>query len=169
VHAYLRRKDGDPSNARYWYRRADRTPSGTALQPEWLEITPSLRSRTGGKIGSQSPLREMRCRCSSSPRPYPSRCSHPWLRRPNQLALLARPPLGRPSPSNQKRPSADPCARSNSPLAAGVPTFPLPPTPEVPLGPPTRFMMPVGSGLLRRIQCRHLPPPPTPDPRCLDV
>ena len=26
VHAYLHRKEGDASNAAYWYRRADRTP-----------------------------------------------------------------------------------------------------------------------------------------------
>ncbi len=38
VHAYLHRKEGDLSNAGYWYRRAKRTmPSGT-LDDEWRSI-----------------------------------------------------------------------------------------------------------------------------------
>ena len=35
VHAYLHRKEPDPSNAQYWYRRADRTPAVGPLQQEW--------------------------------------------------------------------------------------------------------------------------------------
>lgn len=42
VHAYLHRKEGDASNAGYWYRRAGRNPSRLALQEEWLEIVKSL-------------------------------------------------------------------------------------------------------------------------------
>ena len=42
VHAYLHRKEGDPSNAGYWYRRAGKNPSRLALQEEWLEIVKSL-------------------------------------------------------------------------------------------------------------------------------
>ena len=42
VHAYLHRKEGDSSNARYWYRRADKVPARTSLEQEWLEIAASL-------------------------------------------------------------------------------------------------------------------------------
>jgi len=42
VHAYLHRKEGDSSNAGYWYRRAGKNPSRLALQEEWLEIVKSL-------------------------------------------------------------------------------------------------------------------------------
>ena len=42
VHAYLHRKEGDASNAGYWYRRAGKSPSAAALQEEWLEIVKSL-------------------------------------------------------------------------------------------------------------------------------
>jgi len=42
VHAYLHRKEGDPSNAAYWYRRAGKTPSRSSLEQEWLEIAGSL-------------------------------------------------------------------------------------------------------------------------------
>ena len=44
VHAYLHRKEGDTSNARYWYGRADRTPSTRSLDEEWSEITTALLS-----------------------------------------------------------------------------------------------------------------------------
>ena len=46
VHAYLHRKEGDASNAGYWYRRADKPPARTPLEQEWLEITESLLSQT---------------------------------------------------------------------------------------------------------------------------
>ena len=42
VHAYLHRKEGDVSNAGYWYRRAGRAPAQGPFESEWLEITASL-------------------------------------------------------------------------------------------------------------------------------
>lgn len=42
VHAYLHRKEGDQSNAEYWYRRAQKTPARNALEQEWQEITGAL-------------------------------------------------------------------------------------------------------------------------------
>ena len=47
VHAYLHRKEGDPSNAGYWYRRASKTPSQAALEQEWAEIAESLLDEMG--------------------------------------------------------------------------------------------------------------------------
>jgi hypothetical protein len=46
VHAYLHRKEGDASNAAYWYRRAGKPVFGGSLQAEWQEIvTAFLRPR----------------------------------------------------------------------------------------------------------------------------
>ncbi len=42
VHAYLHRKEGDTSNANYWYTRADRQMPDISLQEEWEEITDTL-------------------------------------------------------------------------------------------------------------------------------
>lgn len=42
VHAYLHRREGDLSNARYWYARAGRTPSALSLEAEWEEIAAAL-------------------------------------------------------------------------------------------------------------------------------
>lgn len=42
VHAYLHRKEGDASNAGYWYRRAGKAPSQLSLDDEWLEIATAL-------------------------------------------------------------------------------------------------------------------------------
>lgn len=42
VHAYLHRKEGDSSNASYWYTRADKVPSKAPLEAEWREIAESL-------------------------------------------------------------------------------------------------------------------------------
>ena len=43
VHAYLHRREGDESNAGYWYRRAGRSfPSGLSLDDEWQTITLAL-------------------------------------------------------------------------------------------------------------------------------
>ena len=42
VHAYLHRKEGDLSNARYWYKRADKPPAANSLEDEWIEITQTL-------------------------------------------------------------------------------------------------------------------------------
>ncbi|HKS97689.1 MAG TPA: hypothetical protein VJV74_16360 [Terriglobia bacterium] len=44
VHAYLHRKEGDSSNAGYWYRRADKPPARSSLEQEWIEIAESLLS-----------------------------------------------------------------------------------------------------------------------------
>lgn len=45
VHAYLHRKEGDQSNARYWYTRAGRQPPAISLEQEWQQITAALLSR----------------------------------------------------------------------------------------------------------------------------
>jgi hypothetical protein len=44
VHAYLHRKEGDSSNAGYWYRRAGKPAAQSSLKQEWLEIAESLLS-----------------------------------------------------------------------------------------------------------------------------
>ena len=42
VHAYLHRKEGDLSNASYWYSRAGRRPSNSTLEEEWTQIATEL-------------------------------------------------------------------------------------------------------------------------------
>ncbi|HRJ43106.1 MAG: hypothetical protein KJZ86_24870 [Caldilineaceae bacterium] len=42
VHAYLHRVEGDPTNARYWYRRANKPESQAALAEEWDGIAAAL-------------------------------------------------------------------------------------------------------------------------------
>jgi hypothetical protein len=42
VHAYLHRKEGDPSNAAYWYQRAGKLPCRSSLREEWLAIAEAL-------------------------------------------------------------------------------------------------------------------------------
>ena len=42
VHAYLHRKEGDLSNAGYWYRRAGRGTATDALDAEWERIVREL-------------------------------------------------------------------------------------------------------------------------------
>lgn len=42
VHAYIHRKEGDLSNAAYWYRRAGKPTARGSLEDEWAEITGSL-------------------------------------------------------------------------------------------------------------------------------
>ena len=42
VHAYLHRKEGDLSNAGYWYRQAGKPQANLALEKEWAEIVSSL-------------------------------------------------------------------------------------------------------------------------------
>lgn len=44
VHAYLHRKEGDASNAGYWYRRAAKPHSQASLEQEWTQIAESLLS-----------------------------------------------------------------------------------------------------------------------------
>jgi len=42
VHGYLHRKEGDLSNAQYWYSRAGRSRPDTPPGEEWKEIVESL-------------------------------------------------------------------------------------------------------------------------------
>ena len=42
VHAYLHRKEGDLSNAKYWYRRASKKVCNEPLGQEWEELVRSL-------------------------------------------------------------------------------------------------------------------------------
>jgi hypothetical protein len=42
IHAYLHRKEGDLSNAAYWYRRAGKPVCRTSLEAEWEEIAAAL-------------------------------------------------------------------------------------------------------------------------------
>jgi hypothetical protein len=42
VHAYLHRKEGDLSNASYWYRRTGRTRPSVPLEEEWEQIAGEL-------------------------------------------------------------------------------------------------------------------------------
>jgi hypothetical protein len=42
VHAYLHRKEGDPGNAGYWYRRAAREMFTGSLADEWKDIVEAL-------------------------------------------------------------------------------------------------------------------------------
>lgn len=44
VHAYLHRKEGDASNAAYWYRRAGKPVADGALEAEWEAVTGALLS-----------------------------------------------------------------------------------------------------------------------------
>jgi hypothetical protein len=42
VHAYLHRKEGDQSNASYWYHRAKANKPNYSLEQEWEEIVTAL-------------------------------------------------------------------------------------------------------------------------------
>ena len=42
VHAYLHRVEGDPSNAAYWYRRANKPVSDASLADEWRDLVTAL-------------------------------------------------------------------------------------------------------------------------------
>ena len=42
VHAYLHRREGDLSNARYWYRQAGRSEATDALDAEWDRLVDAL-------------------------------------------------------------------------------------------------------------------------------
>ena len=50
VHAYLHRKEGDLSNARYWYRRAGATPATGTLESEWEDL---VRALVSGRTAKQ--------------------------------------------------------------------------------------------------------------------
>src|SRR5687768_15018132 len=45
VHAYLHRKEGDPSNAAYWYRRAGQPVAVASLDDEWTQIATALLAK----------------------------------------------------------------------------------------------------------------------------
>ena len=49
VHAYLHRKEGDLSNAGYWYRRAGRPVPTEALEQEWDALAAELLGRSSGR------------------------------------------------------------------------------------------------------------------------
>lgn len=43
IHAYLHRKEGDLSNASYWYRNADQPfPSNQSVEEEWRSLVDQL-------------------------------------------------------------------------------------------------------------------------------
>jgi hypothetical protein len=42
IHAYLHRKEGDISNADYWYRRAGKRRPEISLEKEWEQIAEAL-------------------------------------------------------------------------------------------------------------------------------
>jgi hypothetical protein len=42
VHAYLHRREGDLSNAGYWYRRAHKTTPNASLESEWDSLVSAL-------------------------------------------------------------------------------------------------------------------------------
>ena len=42
VHAYLHRKEGDLSNARYWYRQAGQPSASDSREAEWDRIVAAL-------------------------------------------------------------------------------------------------------------------------------
>jgi hypothetical protein len=42
VHAYLHRKEGDDSNAAYWYRRASKPVASEPLEAEWESVVTAL-------------------------------------------------------------------------------------------------------------------------------
>ncbi|MDH4092196.1 MAG: hypothetical protein OEV74_09120 [Cyclobacteriaceae bacterium] len=42
IHAYLHRKEGDLSNASYWYHQANQPVSNKTLAEEWEEIATAL-------------------------------------------------------------------------------------------------------------------------------
>jgi len=46
VHAYLHRKEGNASNARYWYDRAGKPVSSSSLEEEWSAISKALLAQS---------------------------------------------------------------------------------------------------------------------------
>lgn len=46
VHAYLHRKEGDESNAQYWYSRAGKKIPELSLEAEWTAIAEDLLARS---------------------------------------------------------------------------------------------------------------------------
>ncbi len=48
VHAYLHRKEGDESNAGYWYKRAGQDMPNLSLEDEWERIVGALLEQGSG-------------------------------------------------------------------------------------------------------------------------
>jgi hypothetical protein len=46
VHAYLHRKEGDNSNALYWYRRAGKNEFKGTLEQEWEDMVKALLEKS---------------------------------------------------------------------------------------------------------------------------
>ena len=46
VHAYLHRKEGDASNARYWYGQAAKPVYSGSLEDEWTAIADALLAKS---------------------------------------------------------------------------------------------------------------------------
>lgn len=46
VHAYLHRKEGDASNAAYWYRRASQPVCRADLRTEWTQLVSTFLARS---------------------------------------------------------------------------------------------------------------------------
>jgi len=46
VHAYLHRKEGDLSNAAYWYRRAGKPVAQGTLEEEWEQLVQAFVNRS---------------------------------------------------------------------------------------------------------------------------
>jgi len=42
VHAYLHRKEGDASDAAYWYQRAGKSVARGSFEEEWIQIATAL-------------------------------------------------------------------------------------------------------------------------------
>lgn len=42
IHAYLHRKEGDPGNAAYWYRKAGKPVAAGSLEKEWENMVKAL-------------------------------------------------------------------------------------------------------------------------------
>ena len=58
IHAYLHRKEGDASNAAYWYSRAGKPVATVPLETEWNDIVATLLKRipaTDRPDGADSP------------------------------------------------------------------------------------------------------------------
>ena len=52
IHAYLHRKEGDLSNAQYWYRRAGKPAATGPLPDEWRAIARALLDAATDSRGS---------------------------------------------------------------------------------------------------------------------
>ncbi len=48
IHGYLHRKEGDHSNAAYWYSRAGKNPPNISLQEEWELIVRQILNNHHG-------------------------------------------------------------------------------------------------------------------------